>query len=156
MWSIIIISLWWSLDFFIISHFLPKPQFPILAHEVPLIFFLMQVVNIFIIHHKSWILHIAVWTLITLTTTVYDIFNLYCFIISMCISSKSTCIFTFGQYPSNQDLSSTTNCGASISSKLSYSCSTCLTQMIFWLWLVYLNIILLFLLLIVLLPSLNL
>ena len=102
-WAIKMISLWCSLDLFIISHFLPRFPCPILAREVSPVFLIIKIDNIFIIHHKIWIFHITVLTLITLTITVYDMCNLYCFIISMCIIINSPCIFTFSQYPRNQD-----------------------------------------------------
>ena len=87
-WSmsfIIMISLWWYLDLFIISHFLPRSPFPILTHEVPTVLFLVEIGNIFIIHHKILILHVVFLTLTTLTITVHYICNLYCFIVSRCI-----------------------------------------------------------------------
>ena len=99
MWAIIITSPWWYLDLFIISHSLPRFPFQTLSNEVTLVFFLMQIGNIFIIHHKILIFHITVWSLITLSFTIYDICSLYRFIISVCISIKSPCIFTFSPYP---------------------------------------------------------
>ena len=62
-WAILIISIWWYLDFFIISHFLPRLPYKIHSHEVPLIFFLVKIGNIFIIHHKIQIFYITFWTL---------------------------------------------------------------------------------------------
>ena len=53
-----------------------QDSFSILAHEVPLVFFLMQIGNIFIMHHKIRILHITFLALIILNFTVYDICNL--------------------------------------------------------------------------------
>ena len=131
MWSIIMIILCWYLYFFIIYHFPPRLTFPILVHEVPLVFFLMQIGNIFILHQKIRIFHITVWTLITLNITVYDILNLLYFKISVCISIKSRFIFTLSQYHSKQDSSSATSCGASISTYFSSICSTWLAQIIF-------------------------
>ena len=110
----IMISIWWSLDFFTIPHFLTRSTFTILTHEVPLIFFLMKIGDIFIIHHKIRIFHIVFWNKITITITIYDIWNLYCFIIIRCSSIKSTCILNLSKYHRNQYWSSATSCGASI------------------------------------------
>ena len=113
-WSIIMISIQWYLDSFIIYHFLTILSFPIINHEVTLLFLLIQVGNIFIMHHKILILHISVWTLININITVYYIYNLYCLIIIMCSIIINTHILNFSQYPSNKYLSSDTSCGASI------------------------------------------
>ena len=128
MWNIIFIILWWSLDFFILYHFLLISIFPILAHEVPLVFLLMQIGNLFIIRHKIWIFNITVWNLITIT--VYGICNLYYFIICTCISINSPCISTSSQYPRNKYWPSATNFGHYISTWFTSSCSNFLAQRI--------------------------
>ena len=114
-WVTIMISIWWYLYFLIIYHFLTRSPFTIFAHKSPLVFFLMKIVNIFVIHQKIRISHISVLNLISIAITVYYIWNLYCFIISMCIVINIPHILNLKQYHSNQYLSSTIIFGASIS-----------------------------------------
>ena len=156
MWDIIMTSIWWSLYFFIIPHFLPIFPFSILAHEILLVSLLMHIGNIFIIHRKIWSYHIIVWNLITLTFTVYDIYNLYSLIIIMCIDFIIPWILTFIQYNSNKDLSSATSCGASIPTLFDSIYNPPPHKKTFdWLWLLSLLLWLLWLIILLLLNSLN-
>ena len=123
--------IWWFLDLFIVSHFLPRFPFQILTHEIRPVSFVIKNWNIFIIHHKILIFHITFWILITITITVYDIYKIYCFTISMCFCINSIWIFTFSLYNRNKYWPSSTSCGDFTPTYFSLSSIICLLQIFF-------------------------